>query len=366
MKQHRRSPLRRTLLAGAAMAALAAPAASSGCGGGFDSVSKIEGLRVLAVTEDKPYAQPGEEVSFEMVFEDGYVDPTTKEPVSRPIEILWLGGCFDPDGDAYYGCYSQLGPVLQGAQAALKSGMGLPPDLPIGLGKKFTLTLPEDIISRRPAPSTGPHYGVAYVFFAVCAGTLGPVPPDSSGRAGAFPLGCFDSDGNRLGADSFVPGYTQIYSFEDGRSNGNPTVNAVLFDGESVDEGPDHAVTVKKCDVSDDTRNQPPGCGKQDPFTACKAVKIDVDVPKDVADVDPDGVSEDGKPLHEVVWVDYFADKGDFDSEVRLVSDATTGILPDHSTSWIAPQAPGLATVWAVVHDARGGATVSQRYIKVE
>src|SRR4029079_13330971 len=99
---------------------------------------------------------------------------------------------------------------------------------------KFTLHLPPDLISRRPLPPDGPHYGVAYVFFAACAGTIKPVPPDSTGRAGSFPLGCFDAQDNRLGADSFVPGYTQIYSFEDGRTNDNPPVSGLTLDGKPI------------------------------------------------------------------------------------------------------------------------------------
>src|SRR5262249_40406118 len=56
------------------------------------------------------------------------------------------------------------------------------------------------------------------------AGKIGPVPPSGTGKAGSFPFGCFDPDGNQLGPDSFVPGYTQVYAFEDGRVNANPRV----------------------------------------------------------------------------------------------------------------------------------------------
>jgi hypothetical protein len=379
MISRKRFSLRSVLFPAAACFALVAPAVTSGCGGGFDPISKVDGLRVLSVavsrepTTDDPttsgsYAHPGDKVTFKMTSYDGFVDPANPDAPTRPLQKLWLGGCYDPDGDAYYGCLPQLGPVVSDAAAALATGK-LPGEGDLyGVGDSFDLTLEADIVSRRPKPIVGAHYGIAYVFFAVCAGFLGPVTADSFGNAGSFPLGCF-ADAKRtvrLGADSFVPGYTQIYVFEDGRINADPPVKEVMFDGKPAGDGPGNALSVPRCSVDDDTRTAPASCSKPDPFTTCTPVNIDITAGADVADDDPEGTSQDGKPLKEVVWVDYFSDKGDFDSDVRLVNDATTGLIADHSTNWIAPQEPGLASIWAVVHDARGGVTTLQRYIKVE
>lgn len=382
MKSRRRFSLRSLLFPAFAAAALLAPAVASGCGGGFDPISKIDGLRVLSIAVTRAptadnmddggsYAQPGEDVTFKMSFYDGYVDPKDPEAKTRDVQVLWLGGCFDPDGDAYYGCYPSLGPILAQAGASLASGKPLPPDLPVAFGiglDTFTMKLPSDIVSRRPTPRAGPHYGIAYVFFAVCAGFIGPAPQDSTGGAGSFPLACFaDAEHTiRLGAESFVPGYTQVYSFEDNRPNANPPVTEMTFDKKDPGEGPESALVVKACTASEDTRTAPASCSREDPFTTCTPVAIDITADDSVADIDPEGKALDGKPLKEVVWVDYFADKGDFDAEVALVNDATTGLIADHSVHWIAPVEPGLATIWAVVHDARGGATTLQRYINVE
>lgn len=383
MIARKRFSLRSLLLPFGAAAALIAPAVASGCGGEVDAISQVDGLRVLAVTVTKPpsggsmddggsYAQPGDEVTFKMDYYDGFVDPRDPEAPPRKTQIAWLGGCYDPPGDAYYGCYASLADTLKKVNEALaKNDLGALANLPVAFGQdlaSFTMKLPEDIISLRPAPEVGPHYGIAYVFFTVCAGFIGPAPKDSNGSAGSFPLACFADEKLtvRLGPESFVPGYTQIYAFADKRTNANPPVTELTFDGKDHGEGPANALVVKACPVDDDTRTAPPSCSRQDPFTTCTPIKIDIVAHDDVAEDDLEGTGKDGKPLKEVVWVDYFSDRGNFDGDVSLVSDATTGLVPDHSLDWIPPSEPGLVTIWAVVHDARGGATTLQRYIQVE
>jgi hypothetical protein len=358
----RRPPsLRRPLLAAGALLSLASPAISSGCVASFEPISEVQGLRVLAAPADKPYAAAGDDVTFTLDYYDGYVDPADPDGAARNVQIVWLGGCFDPPDDAYFGCYPQLAELFQslGSTDPLSTGL-------IGFGPSFTLKLPDDIISRRPKPMVGPHYGIAYVFFAACAGQIKPIPPESAGKAGSFPLGCFDPEGNRLGADSFVPGYTQIYAFEDGRTNTNPVVTGFKIDGETVEEGIDHEAKVESCPITDAQRDLPPSCTREDPFAACKSYELDIDVPKDVAEVDLESKTLDGKMLHEAVWVDYFAEKGSFDGSVALVSDAVTGVTDDHKVKWLPPPEAGRVTLWAVVRDARGGSTFLTRYVQVE
>jgi hypothetical protein len=356
-------PLRRLVLASLALAAFAGPAVGSGCSAGFAPISQVDGLRVLGVVADKPYAQPGDQVTFTMTYADGYIDPKDPNAV-RKIQILWLGGCFDPPGDLYYGCYPQLAPIF--ANFDPKN----PPPGVLGGGDTFTITLPDNIISSRPAPPEGmPYYGIAYVFFAACAGNIRPVAPEGTGAAGSFPLGCFDDTNNRLGADSFVPGYTQVYAFADGRINTNPVVKGVTVNGKPLPDGPGGAMAVQRCTVPENDRLGPQGgCGKRDVTQECEQYDFSIDVPKDVAEVDPDAKDMSGNMLHEGVWVDYFADQGSFDSPTRLVSDPTTGVLSatERGSRWTPPGDPGLATIWIVVHDARGGETVLQRYMDVQ
>jgi hypothetical protein len=357
--------IRRAVLTTLALTALASPALASGCAGGFESIDRVTGLRVLGVTADKPYAAPGDAVTFKMSYADGL--PRAADAGARALQILWIGGCFDPPGDEYYGCFAQIGALFASLQN-LEPGQLPPPEVleNLALGDTYTLKLPGDIISRRPKPALGPHYGIAYVFFAACAGTIKPIPPESTGKAGSFPFACFDAAGERLGADSFVPGYTQVYSFADGRTNDNPVVTALTLDDKPILEGKPDPVKIERCKVNDEERDLPPSCTRAEPYSVCTSYKLGVNVPADVGELDPESKSETGKTLREVIWVDYFTDRGSFDNGVALVSSAEEGVAKDRTTRWLPSKEPGPANLWAVVRDARGGATVVHRTVTIE
>lgn len=365
---HRRArrPLLRPFLAAAALLGLASPALSSGCVASFEPISEIRGVRVLAVSADTPYAvrDEADPSKFKPVtFTIDVYPEELKMPPADPLKpkILWIGGCFNPPDDAYFACFPQLAEQFQQLASGDFSSFKY-----FGNEVTYTLELPETLISARPRPATGPHYGIAYVFFAACDGELRAIPPESSGKAGSFPLGCFDAQGKRLGAERFVPGYTQIYAFEDeDRKNSNPVVTVFKIDGETVEEGVDD-VKVERCPVRDDQRDLPPSCSREDPYVTCRSYALDIDVPADVAEIDPESKTLDGKPLHEAVWVDYFAEAGSFESSVALVSDAVTGVTKDRKVKWLPPPEAGPVQLWAVVRDARGGSTVLTRFVQVE
>lgn len=354
--KHKR--LRRPLLASLALLAFAGPAMVSGCGAGFAPISKVSGLRVLAVVADKPYAQPGDTVTFTMT----YADPPG---VTETPEILWIGGCNDPAGDEYYLCYEQV----------LKNPI-------IGSGATFSVQVPADIVSRRP-PSA--PEGSVFVFFGACVGgSIMPLPglldggsggaaAAGSGLAGNFPFGCFDAQGQQLPAGNFVPGYTEIFVFRDGRTNENPVVNGLSINQADTDAGVPDGGTVGACSVPEGSRLGPTGCGNPNPVKDCEAQKalyqVTVDVPPDVAEIDPSGMSQSGAPLYESVWVDYFADQGDIDTPTQLISDSDGKLQPSFGTNWLAPPAPEAGSlpvnIWAVVHDSRGGETVKHEVLHV-
>jgi hypothetical protein len=390
----RKHSLRRAILATLGAAALFGPAVFSGCATNFSPVGKIDTLRVLAVTADKPYVdvcradrtqeprcdgltaaacdalcKDAHTVTFNLESYDG-------SGTGRHVNILWLGGCFDPPDDQYSLCAAPLIELFKAGAPYLQADPEhpkFPTELPIGFNvTQFLVTVPDDIVSRRPAPAFGPYYGIGYVFFLVCAGQFGTVTDDPS-AAGTFPIGCFDDQHNPVGADGFVPGYTQLYAFDDGRLNANPEATAISMDGEDLPDAFDAIKVVAPCDVPPQDRNVPPSCSREDPFTACQSYELKVEVPEDVAEeIPPDMNGDDpaaqgpGGPRSETVWVNYYSDVGDFDSDIKLINDPTAGYQDPHEVKWIPPAEPGLATIWAVVRDARGGSTVLVRNIRVE
>jgi hypothetical protein len=356
-------PRRSRLLLGAALAlGIISKGAFSGCAAGTDPPSKINSLRVLVVTADKPYAAPGETVHFRMEAHDGI--PRGEGEEAKEVQIAWIGGCFDPPGDLYYACFEEIARALNdpGSAAAGEISLAAGPSL-----LDFSLAIPEDIISRRPPPEDGPYYGIAYVFFAACAGELLPVPPTSEGVP-TLPFGCFDEAGRAVGAEGFVPGYTQIYAFADGRRNANPAGEGFVFDGALVEdaaEDPEAMPVVKRCPLSDDERRAP-GCSADDPFEACASYAVDVRVREDIAEPDAQSPNPNGGLLNEIVWVDYHADKGDLDGTVRLITGAVEGYHADHDARWLPPDEPGVATLWAILRDSRGGAKTFRQRVRVE
>ena len=55
------------------------------CGDDFAPASEIATLRIISVKADKPYAAPGDEVTFSLTFHDGIPEGP------RPVEVIWIG-----------------------------------------------------------------------------------------------------------------------------------------------------------------------------------------------------------------------------------------------------------------------------------
>ncbi len=363
------SPWRRWLLAALALTMLALS-----CTPGFLAPSAVVSVRILAVTIDKPYPAPGDRVTMRMTVTDGLRNQSDPEAEPRELQIVWLSGCVNPDGDQYFLCLESLaevlGPFAQG---------GIPPEDVLKIERvpasedgdpdahEFSFTVPEDIVSSRPEPDAGPHYGIAYVFFAACAGTVVPVALEASeGQAPDFPLECRDENGQPQGSDSFVIGYTQIYVFADGRQNANPPAAGITLDGVALADDPAAAPSVPACPVSFDDRRQA-GCAANPDLDSCRRFDLRVQLGNEpVAEIDAGAESIDGEPIDEVVWVSYFIEGGDLDPSLALIHDATTGRQRGYQTEWTPPDTPGLYQLWAVVRDQRGGSSVVRRWLRVE
>ncbi|WP_438036485.1 hypothetical protein [Sorangium sp. So ce204] len=274
----------------------------------------------------------------------------------------------------------------QEEQTALFKRQELEPELS---GKpnaaSFTWTLSGDILRREDAghTATGTKYSSAYVLFAACAGKMRPTPalsaaltavltgadPSSAlGDVTGIPLECVDEDGRVLGPDSFVVGYTQVFVFQDSdqRANTNPPIDAftLKLDDKEVALGESGLPVVEPC-IRPETKAQ--GCAPAEPDAGdCTTYDIDVIVPSDAADVDVEATGLGGPPAREAIWVDYYTDGGGFDGARRLVSDAVTGPGERHGTTWTPPSKPGRVSLWAVVHDTRGGSSVRQLEVEVQ
>jgi hypothetical protein len=315
------------------LAALAAAFSLPSCEPGFDPSSKLNTLRVLAVHADNPYPAPGSRVQLQMLWHDG------KSPPDQPrnVQVLWVGGCFDPDGDLYYSCYPQMGGLLK----------NLPTDPSLakylGVGTSFALDIPADLISRRPFRPGQQRYGLTYVFFVACAGKIVPVDVQSSD---AMPFACFDAQGNKLGADDFVPGYLSLYSYED-RTNANPILLGLEINNVSY---PDQA-PIPDTHVS--------GCRPDN----CPDVPVRAIVDPSSAELDPGATDPRGIPLREQMWVDYYASDGTLSKAAMLVNDATAGWNSDNGTQWTPPEPGKTAYVYTVVHDNRGGVAWMKRRV---
>lgn len=315
-----------------------------GCGPDFDPPDQLHSLRILGVEKDLPYAKPGETVNLKMLWEDA------SPKAGRDVQIAWSGPCFDPLGDVYYSCFTQAS-VVTGLKIA----------------ETASVTMPADIISRRPAPTDARNapYGIAFVFFAACAGTLTPI---TTTDATAFPIGCKDAAGNLLGSDDFVAGYTSIYSF-DKFSNNNPVISGFEFNGQKLDPsafclGDDcppiaeaSSAAAIDCTVSPPDPRCIPTCS-DDGKSACHGYAVRPTVDKtDPLNQDQDGVSvmQLGHATGEQMWINYYTDGGGFKSPVRLLNDATAGWNDNYGTEFYASKEAKVSRVWALVHDNRGG-----------
>jgi hypothetical protein len=346
--------------------ALALGAALPACGPQFDSPAELKSLRVIAVQKDRPYARPGDEVKLKMLWTDG------SEDAGRPIQIAWLGGCKNPLGDLYQGCFAgDFEPTF-------------------AFGDEFSVTIPPDIISSRPPPPDPrlPPYGLSYVFFAACAGTI-PLEPAKSG----FPVRCVDDAGHELGSNDFVAGYSAIYVYDD-YGNTNPIVRTITLDGKPLFGAcvdPVSAAAAESGDLGPELGGGAGAGTNPDPLVVCdSAMPLDPQNPPDcelpdapclkrppsqflntpfrirpevyASSVEHDDISEVayGHDYEEQMWINYYVTRGSLRSDVRLLNDATTGLNKEFYTLFYPPTEPGPVELWAVVHDNRGGVAWSR------
>ncbi|HEY4106446.1 MAG TPA: hypothetical protein VGM44_21245 [Polyangiaceae bacterium] len=356
----------------------------SGCGPSFDPEDQLRTLRVLGVQKDQPYVKPGDSVNLTMLWEDA------SPSAGRPIQIAWSGLCVDPPGDLYYGCF---------AQPAVFQGLSFNPSTMPG-ADKTSVMMPTTYtdskgnsapVIRPTAAENNTPYGIGYVFFAVCAGTISIDPSlvqtsaanGSASASPALPIVCKDDAGKLLDSDSFVAGYTTIYAY-DMFANNNPAISGFEFNGQALPKGsfcvgpatdatmPDDCASLAESPIGDslppdttaiDCTTTPPDprciptCA-DDGKSSCHGYAIRPTVDKtDFRNQDQDGVSvmQLGHAVGEQMWIDFYSDGGGFKSPTRLLNDATNGWNDDYGTDFYAAKDAKISRVWALVHDNRGG-----------
>ncbi len=306
---------------------------AGGCAADFDSAASVNTLRVLGVQKDKPYAKPGDEVNLAALWTDA-----NERPVGD-VTFSWMAGCVNPPDDLYYLCFQDLDP----SEATL------------GTGNEFKFKIPTDIISSRPPPADPGvvPYGLAYVFFAACAGELKFIPMDTSGTTPTLPFGCFDKEtGEQLTQQNFVAGYTAVYAYNE-LTHKNPSITGFQYVGEPITPDcigvecvSEEPVTEPDCD--DGTTICVPACEAQD--DSCPSFPISPIITR--PDPAEGARTVQGK---EQIWVAYLSDGATFTKDLTLVQAPNAGWIGDYSTEFRAPAEPGLMYIWAVVRDSMGG-----------
>lgn len=330
-------------------AALGALLALSCNGGDFDAQTKITGVRVLTSKADKSYAKPGETVNLELLVADGRKDKT------NAINVLWIPvPCVNPSNDLYYLCFTSGTSAAGGASsggsggstnpiANLRPGQDLTDFLP--KGPTFSFKMPENIIQTRKGSDP---YGLVIVFNVACAGRLVLKEVDPNSGPQQIPLECTDVFGKALPPSEYVIGFTRVYAYND-RSNNNPVLEGVTFDGVKVDLV--KGITVDRC-LEKKERD-------------CPEHKFDTIVPASSQEVNVGEKQPNGQFYKEQVWAAYYSTDGKFDGDGRLLYDATSGKVDDTTIKFYAPKEPGTKQAWVVVKDNRGGANWLQFPITV-
>ena len=326
---------------------LAGLASVFSCGGaGFDAKSKVDSVRLFAARADRPYAKPGETVTLDVLAYDGRANP------KRPMRHYFLPfTCVNPVSDSYVGCFlpGVLAPPDGGAPqgqgdggagaggggflAGVQDGTDLTPVLV--QGTRYSYKVPESaVIPRRETPDE--PYGLTIVFTVACAGRVVFKRPGIATRQ-QVPLACVDEDGTNVPATDYVLGIHRVYVY-DKKTNQNPVLQGLTLDGNPID--PAVGITIDRCLLT-----------KRD---ACPNLKLDAVVPETSWQVQEGVKTSEGTEAREQIWIDYYATLGEIETE-RLLYDVGSGRVPESGAKLTGSPVSGQGTLFAVLHDNRGG-----------
>lgn len=344
----RRSALPRALALGFAAALVFGTA----CGPELSRISQFDSLRLVGLKKSAPYAAPGESVELSLLWEDA----STRGP--RNVERFIGFWCVNPPGSLFSECLNQ---VTSRPQVAFNED-------------RLTIRIPEDALRTSPADPQLPPNGVAYVFYAVCAGRFSfagaPIDIGFGGAGGAIATTdgedrgtelptCIGEDGEPASANDYVIGYSAINIYEEFR-NENPIITGFEVAGREVtvdcigEDCVGAPFEVPELDGCVDGVACIEAC-EDDGAESCPEIEVRPLIPRSSAEADAIAKAAYDDDFEEGLWVSYFADRGSFSADVRLVNDATTGWNERYESKFYAPKEKGPLRLWATVRDNRGG-----------
>jgi hypothetical protein len=293
-----------------AIAILAAAVLSAGCASDFDPASRVQGLRILATRVDKPYAAPGETVTFETLAVD---------PEGRPVSVSWAA-CARPASPSALGCVRAL-----------------PKGAPLTTGSSFTLTVPPTALDGVPAIARkSVFFGAVQV---ACRGSV-----TTTGGPEGLPVRCGDERNEALPLGDYELAVKRVYVRATDK-NQNPTIARVIWDGTEWPE--DEVKSMSACDSA--TSNRFDECNGESHTLAI--------VPAD--DSSERGVDELGDAFEEKLLAQYYSTEGIFEYQAKDGVRSETAFKARRGASG------KTITLWFVVRDDRGGVDWTARRISV-
>lgn len=297
----------------------------------YPNKSQVASVRILAVRADLPYAHPGETVKLEALVADG------RSRQTLPLRTMWFPvPCVDPPGGQYYDCYPAL-------EAAFPIGVDLTSQLVEGT--THSITIPADALANvAPQPGrSGEPIVTAWTFMVACAGHVERIPRSGRLAANAAPFACFGADGKQLPAEEAVFGFTRV-SVTATRRNAIPTLKQIVVRGVPVD--PEKGISLPRCE-----RDLYETITDED----CNGVGMAIVFDDADAEIDPDNLGADGRPGRETIYSDWYVTFGRFRQDRRIEWDPFKGRPEIPDILYEPPRSPGKGTLWAVLHDNRGG-----------
>lgn len=266
--------------------------------------------------------------------------PPGPEATRLPLRQHWLPGpCVNPPDGQYYNCYPAY-------EAAYPLRTDLDPQLAEGKDAAFSIP-PDALAGFTPVPGGGAEPIVtAYVFFIACAGHVERIERKANRAVNSPPFGCFGPDGTAKGVDDFFFGFSRI-TVHATRKNAHPTLEGLAINGGRID--PTSGIVVTRCDL---------GWFEDDfLFQDCPEYKLDVAFPDAASELDPDAIDASGRAGRETLYVDWFTSIGKLNASRRIAFDPFGG-RPEIDHVVLDPgDTAGKGSVWAALHDNRGGVT---------